>query len=121
MKTNLLAGLFLTTILIVNPSALFSQKSIKVKNFPESLPKIELDEKTPQKYLMTAEYFNKDIYGNPSSKFKVTGEYTRGLDSGYVCWNNAFIAHVNSPSESYQERVRQDYMENITYIPVSIR
>jgi hypothetical protein len=119
MKTNFLAGIFLTTILIVNPSSLFSQKSIKVKNFPESLPKIELDEKTPQRYLMTAEYFNKDIYGNPGSKIKVTGEYTRGLDSGYVCWNNAFIAQANSPSESYQERMRQDYMENLKYIPSS--
>ncbi len=30
-----------------------------------SLPKhLELKEKTPQKYLMTAEYFNKDIYEN---------------------------------------------------------
>lgn len=117
MKTKAFAITVLVASLMICCGSLFSQKIIKVKNFPERLPKIELKEKTPQKYLMTSEYFNKDIYGNPGSKIKVTGQYTRGLDSGYVCWNNAFIAHVNNPSESYQERVRQDYMENITYIP----
>ena len=119
MKTNFLAGIFLTTILIVNSSSLFSQKSIKVKNFHESLPKIELDEKTPQRYLMSAEYFNKDIYGNPGSKTKVTGEYTRSLDSGYVGWNNVFISHASNPSEPYQQKVKQDYMEKIKYVPSS--
>ena len=119
MKTNLLAGLFLTTILIVNSSSLFSQKSIKVKNFHESLPKIELDEKTPQRYLMSAEYFNKDIYGNFGSKVKVTGVYTRGLKDEYVRWNNAFISKANNQYEPYIDSVKQDYMEGITYNPLA--
>jgi hypothetical protein len=116
MKTKTLTIIFITVGLIIYSGPLFGQKSIKVKNLSDNLPKIVLEEKTPQKYLMTAEYFNKDIYGNFGSKTKVTGEYTRGLDGGYVCWNNAFI-QTNNPSESYQEKVRQDYMENITYIP----
>ncbi len=117
MKTNSLVIIVITVSLIINSGSLFSQKIIKVKYFPERLPSIELEEKTPQKYLMTAEYFNKDIYGNLGSKIKVTGEYTRGLNRGYVCWNNVYIAHGSNLSESYQERVKQDYMENITYIP----
>jgi hypothetical protein len=108
----------------MNSCSSSGRDAFKIKNFPDSLPGIELEEKTPQKYLMTAEYFNKDIYGNLFGKVKVTGEYTRGLDSGYVCWNNVYIAQVNDPAqsfndpaESYGEGERQDYMENIRYIP----
>lgn len=117
MKTNYYAIILTIVGLIFYSDSLYSRKTFKVKKYLECLPNIELVEKTPQKYLITAEYFNKDIYGNLGSKIKVTGEYTRGLDSGLVCWNNTYIAHVNNPSESYQERVKQDYMENISYIP----
>ncbi|MDD2265015.1 MAG: hypothetical protein WC513_01160 [Bacteroidales bacterium] len=117
--TIIVTGVCLLTgaCLCIHSCSSTGQHAIKVKNFPDSLPKIELEEKTPQKYLMTAEYFNKDFYGNLFSKVKVTGEYTRGLDSGYVCWNNVYIAQVNIPAESYGEGERQDYMENIRYIP----
>ena len=66
---------------------------------------------------MTAEYFNKDIFGNPGSKVAVSGEYTRGLDSGYVRWHNVSIAHANNPSEGYGQKVKQEYMENLSYLP----
>ncbi|HPR31479.1 MAG TPA: hypothetical protein PLK12_05265 [Prolixibacteraceae bacterium] len=52
MKTNSLAIIAITGSIIVNSGSLFRQESIKVKNFPERLPTIELEEKTPQKYLM---------------------------------------------------------------------
>ena len=38
--------------MIIYSGSLFGQKTIKVRNFSEKLPKIQLDEKTPQKYLM---------------------------------------------------------------------
>jgi hypothetical protein len=117
MKRNFIYSIILSVGSIILPGFANCQST---KNYVNSLPKhLKLEEKTPQKYLMTAEYFNKDIYGNPGSKVKVTGEYTRGLDSGYVCWNNAFVSHVNNPSESYQNSVKQDYMENFKYIPSS--
>ncbi len=117
MKTTALTIIVTGVCLFINSAPLFGQHAIKVNNFPDSLPNIKLKEKTPQKYLMTAEYFNKDIYGNLFGKIKVTGEYTRGLDSGYVCWNNVIIAQVNNPVESYGEGERQDYIENFRYIP----
>ncbi len=134
MKTNALTIIVTGVIgvcLFMNSCSSSGRDVFKVKNFPDSLPGIELEETTPQKYLMTAEYFNKDIYGNLFGKIKVTGEYTRGLDSGYVCWNNVYIAQVNEPAQSFNEPAqsfndpaqsygegeRQDYMENIRYIP----
>lgn len=116
MKTNSLTLIALSVSIMIH-SSLFGQRTLNIQNFPESLPEIELEEKTPQKYLMTAEYLNKDIYGNPGSKVKVTGEYTRGLNGGHVCWNNTFIALAHLPSESYPEGIEQSYMENIKYIP----
>ena len=95
---------------------LSGQKSTGIENYLASLPKeLKLDERSPQKYVMTAEYFNKDIYGNLSGKVKITGEYTRGLEDGYVGWKNVFISHSENQSELYQDSTKQEYMENITY------
>lgn len=111
---------FSLVIMVTASFILFSwplsgQKKLTIKNFPDRLPKIRQDEKTQQKYVMTAEYFNKDIYGILGSKVKVTGEYTRGLKDNFAKWNNVFIAHTNNPPEPYNDRVKQDYMENIRY------
>lgn len=120
MKKLLICMLILSAGAIIKPCLANCQPPEHDYDYLNSLPKhLELKEKTPQKYLMTAEYFNKDIYGDLMSKTKVRGDYTRGLDSGYACWNNAFISHANNPSDPYQPEVKQDYMENIKYIPSS--
>jgi len=103
---------------IIQPNFVNCQTNVTHDNYLDNLPKqLKLVEKSPHKYLMTAEYFSKNIYGDLLNKTKITGEYTRGLDSGYVSWNNVFITHTINLSELYQERVKQDYMENIKYIP----
>lgn len=117
MKTNSLAIITTTVCLIIFSGSLFSQKTRKVKKYLESLPNIELEEKSPQRYLMTAEYFNKDIYGNFRSKIKVTGEYTRGLEDNHVRWNNVYISHTKKQTQPYSNSDKQDYMENFTYMP----
>lgn len=120
MKKKFISIIILTFSLIIQTDNSNCQSPVNYKKYLNNLPKhLELSEKTPQKYLMTAEYFNKDIYGNFRSKTKVIGEYTRGLKDNYVRWNNAFISHSNFQTDTYVDSVKQDYIENITYIPSS--
>jgi hypothetical protein len=70
-----------------------------------------------QKYRMTAVYTNMDLSGNFTSKTKVSGDYTRGLENGFVTWNNIIISGSNSFSEPFPSGTKQEYMENIKYVP----
>jgi hypothetical protein len=115
MKTNSLAIMVIVGSLIVTSGSLFSQKTIKVKNLPKSLPKIELDEKKPQRYLMVIDNWDYDLYGNFSRKKRVSGEYTRGLKNGHVKWNNVRIANSQDLNEAFTEGEKQNYMESFTY------
>jgi hypothetical protein len=110
------AGL-LTGLLIVLPSvsSAQSEKAVIKKYFSE-LPAIPVSNRL-QKYRMTAVYTNSDIYGNHTDKTKITGEYTRGLENGNVMWNNVSIANSNKADGPFTEGTRQEYMENIKYIP----
>ncbi len=118
MKRNFMSVIVLSVFLIILPAYAYSQSKANYKNYLESLPRqLKLVEKTPQKYLMLAEYFNRDIYGEVWSKVKVRGEYTRGLENGYACWNKVFIAHSKSQSELYLDSIKQEYMENMKYVP----
>lgn len=72
---------------------------------------------TIQKYRMTAVYINRDQYGKFTGKLKVTGDYSRGFKDDSVTWNNVFISNSDSFSDSFPEGKKQDYMENIKYVP----
>jgi hypothetical protein len=116
MKTTSLAIILSTVGLIIFPGCMFSQETIKIENYLESLPKnLELVEETPQKYLMVIDNRNYDFYGNFGSKNRVTGEYTRGLKNGFVKWNNVRIASSQNLDETFAEGVKQIYMENFSY------
>jgi hypothetical protein len=106
---------------IVSPANCYGQshKSMINKYFKEIPHGKVRDDGKLQKYRMTAVYTNRDLYGNFTGKQKVTGEYTRGLENGFATWNNIFIAGSNSFSEPFPVGARQDYMENIKYIPSS--
>lgn len=69
------------------------------------------------KYRMTAVYTNRDLYGNFTSKTKVSGDYTIGLPGDTSRWNNVFIANSNKFEETFPEGKKQEYMENFNYIP----
>jgi len=119
MKKNLNSGFagFLVSLLIIVPSVLFGQSDkVFLKKYLTELPKVTLSTKL-QKYRMTAVYTNRDLYGNFTGKQKVTGDYTRGLENGFVTWNNIFIAGSNSFSDSFPEGNKLEYMENIKYVP----
>lgn len=119
MKKNLnlcFAG-FLMILLITAPSVSNGQ-SIKAftKKYLMEIPKVPVSN-TLQKYRMTAIYTNRDLYGNFTGKQKITGEYTSGLENGFVGWNNIFISGSDSFSEPFPEGTKQDYMEGMKYIP----
>jgi len=108
--------IFLLAVIYLNCA--YSQDNCKTDQYLEALPAgLRLIEKTPQKYLMTVVYYNKDIYGNFSDKTQVSGEYTRGLDEGYVKWNNVGIAGSKQQDGIFPEAQKQEYMENFTYKP----
>jgi hypothetical protein len=92
------------------------QKSVyeHLKQLPHDLT---IDNNFQRIYLMTAEYYNRDIYGSFMNKVRVTGEYTRGLGNLFVEWNNCYIAFSDSLKKDFPTGIKQDYMENLTYIP----
>ena len=117
MKTNSFRMITGIVALIIYSGTMFSQRTIKVKNFIENLPKIELKENTPQKYIMVTDNKDYDIYGNFRKKTRISGEYTRGLKNDSVIWNNVRIAQSQKLYEPFTAGIVQNYMENFTYIP----
>lgn len=121
MKKNWKSGFagILMTLLIIAPSVSKGQSERAfIKKYLSELPSVQVSNSL-QKYRMTAVYTNRDLYGNFTGKTKVSGEYTRGLENGFVTWNNIFISGSNSFSEPFPEGKRQEYMENIKYGPSS--
>lgn len=105
------------TLLIISPAVSKGQSDKAfIKKYLNELPSVQLSNAI-QKYRMTAVYTNRDLYGNFTGKQKVSGEYTRGLENGFVSWNNILISGSNSFSEPFPEGTKQEYMENIKYIP----
>jgi len=119
MKKKLNSGLagLLMSLLIIVPSVSNgqSEKAI-IKRYLRELPAIPVSNAI-QKYRMTAIYTNRDLYGNFIDKTKVSGDYTRGLENGFVTWNNINISASNKFSEPFPAGTKQQYMENIKYVP----
>jgi hypothetical protein len=94
-----------------------SQKTV-INKYLKELPrgKVVNDGKL-HKYRMTAIYTNRDLYGNFTEKQKISGDYTRGFENGYVAWNNISISGSKNFSEPFPSGTRQEYMENFKYVP----
>ena len=119
MKKKLNSGFagFLMSLLIIVPSVSNGQsEKAVVKKYLRELPSVPVSN-TLQKYRMTAVYTNRDLYGNFTGKQKVTGDYTRGLENGFVTWNNVYISGSQSFEEPFPQGTKQEYMENIKYVP----
>ncbi len=117
MKTKhffLFAILVLTTGLVA-----FSQKKsnvnvaglLKTGTLPQSLG---LKDKL-QKYVVTTDHFNTDIFGNFLNKMRVKGEYTRGYENGKAKWNNVTVAMSMARDGEFPQGVHLNYMENFSY------
>jgi hypothetical protein len=119
MKKNWISGFagLLMTMLIILPSVANGQtEKAVIKKYLKELPGAPVNSSF-QKYRMTAIYTNRDLYGNFTGKTKVTGDYTLGLENGLVAWNNVFISASNKFSEPFPTGTKQDYMENMKYVP----
>ena len=120
MKT---ANFFLVAMLVLlTGNLVFSQKNSDV-NIQEILlagvlpQNLELKDEI-QKYVVTTDHFNTDIFGNFFNKMRVKGEYTRGLESGKAKWNNVTIAMAMIRDAEFPAGNPVDYMENFSY-PIS--
>ena len=91
-KTILIAALILTSGFLS-----FGQKKAKVNPseviqsgvLPQSL---QLNDEQ-QKYIVTTDHFNFDMFGNFLNKQRIQGEYTRGLGNDLVIWKIFRTAH----------------------------
>lgn len=68
-----------------------------------------------QKFVVTTDHFNTDIFGNFFNKFRIKGEYTRGLSGDLVKWNNVTVAMAMARSAEFGKGDPVGYMENFTY------
>jgi len=69
----------------------------------------------PQKYIVTTDHFNTDIFGNFFNKMRVKGEYTRGLEGGKAKWNNVSVVMAMTRDAEFPIGTPIAYMENFTY------
>jgi hypothetical protein len=110
------AGLIVSLLIIVPSMSNGQSNKAVVKKYLRELKTVTVSN-TLQKYRMTAVYTNRDLYGNFTGKTKVTGDYTRGLEMGFVSWSNVYISNSDNYSEPFPEGTKQEYMENIKYVP----
>ena len=117
MKTK---NFLLTTILVLTTGlTAFSQKKsnvnvaelLKAGTLPQSL---ELKDEL-QKYVVTTDHFNTDIFGNFFNKIRIKGDYTRGLPNKQVKWNNVSVAMSMSRNDEFSAGSPVAYMENFSY------
>lgn len=117
MKTR---NFLLMTILVLATGLMaFGQKKsnvnvtelLKSGSLPQSL---ELKDEL-QKYVVTTDHFNTDIFGNFFNKIRIKGDYTRGLPNEQVKWNNVSVAMSMSRNDEFSAGSPVAYMENFSY------
>jgi hypothetical protein len=119
MKKNFM--MFMTAVIILSgiisdPACYGQDQKEFTRKYLTALPSGK-PESILQKYRMTAVYINRDLYGKFLTKTKVTGDYTRGLNDSLVEWNNVLIANSGDFNGQFPEGIRQEYMENMKYVP----
>ncbi len=115
MKKSLNAALIfmMATITIA-----FAQPDRVKDRYLTTLPAhLKLKEDIPQRYRITADYFNGDIFGKFMNKTRVTASYTRGFNDGTVKWNNVEISSGDTREGAFTQAAPQRYMENFSYKP----
>jgi hypothetical protein len=115
---TVLAGVLIISGILLPADCYSQNQKAVVKKYLTTLPsgKPENDG-ILRKYRMKAVYTSLDLYGNFTSKLMVSGDYTEGLKNNQVSWANVFISMSNEKSEMFNNGAKQDYMENITYVP----
>jgi len=121
MKKNLIsaiAGLMLMTGFIFTSTIYGQSEKSVVNKYMKELPHGRPDfHDGSQKYRMTAIYINRDLYGNFTSKLKVSGDYTIEKGGENAVWDNVYISESNSFEAPFTQGQRQSYMDNFRYVP----
>lgn len=113
---SILAGIFVT-LMTISPSLSYGQSEKEfINKYLKRLSPVPISQ-TIQRYNMTAIYTNRDLYGNFIGKEKIIGEYTMGLENGFVCWNNVYYSDSKEFSDNFPTGAKQEYMEDMKYIP----
>jgi hypothetical protein len=76
---------------------------------------LQLFEKTPQSYVVTTDYFHKDIFGSLFRKERYQGTYTRALSNGKVKWENVTSEVVNDGKAPFGKGNLLTFMEGFSY------
>lgn len=89
-----------------------------VPDYLNELPKdLQLDKTILQTYHVTTDYLDYNLKGKFTKKMRVEGNYTCGLGSDSVKWNNVSISHSKQLEEPFPKGTNQDFTENFTYVP----
>jgi hypothetical protein len=122
MRTQLFKNKFLPIILLALTiffiTDLVSAKSNELSAILKSgklPPNLQLVEKTPQRYVVTTDYFHKDIFGNLFRKERYQGTYTRALGNGYVKWENVTSEVVSDGKAPFGKGNPLAFMEGFSY------
>ena len=68
-----------------------------------------------QKFVVTTDHFNTDIFGNFFNKVRIKGEYTCGLPGDLVKWNNVTVSMAMARKADFGAGNPVGYMENFSY------
>jgi hypothetical protein len=77
---------------------------------------LKLKENGVQKYKVTTDYFNKDIFGNFFNKQRYEGTYSRGYADGKVKWENVSSASLDSEKGEFGNGNPLSFMEGFSYV-----
>ena len=122
MKKNFYSscvGIFISLLIILPSNAKGQNEKTVVKKYLSELPKGQRS-KTLHKYRMTAVYTNRDLYGNFTSKTRVTGDYTRGLPGDTAMWDNVYISASNKFSDPFTDGTKPVSYTHLT-LPTILR
>ncbi len=72
---------------------------------------------TPQRYLITTDYFNHTLQGAFIDKIRVSGTFTTNLPQNKEVWNKVSVTKSNQLNGSFDAGEPQNYMENFTFEP----
>jgi hypothetical protein len=120
MKMNLNTPVRWSMVLILASSAVFcnaQNDKAFIDKYMKRLPGTLPVSKEAQKYNMTAVYINRDLYGNFTSKTRITGDYSLGFRGDTVCWNNVYISGSPKFEEPFSKGTKVEYIENFRYVP----
>ncbi len=93
-----------------------TSKTLIKKRYLSNLPaNLRLKENTPQRYLITTNWHNRDLNGSATGKFIIRGEYTRALKDQIVRWNNVQIEVFQDPAKPDSDTLLQKWMEGFSY------